>query len=157
MDYMLKSGVILDHFPVHLPERDKVVQSWLEYRWRLSYGMIFTGFLENMQPLNFIRDYYGEKFAFYFAWLIHYTGQLIPIAILGLGFGIAMIMDAIEEDRDWDKLLAHPLSIIYGIIIMLWITIFHESWKRKQNYIGNEWLVRGFQDVTTERNDFSHE
>ena len=55
-----------------------------------------------------------------------------------------MIMDAIEEGRDWDKLLAHPLSIIYGIIIMLWITIFHESWKRKQNYIGNEWLVRGF-------------
>ena len=37
---------------------------------------------------------------------------------------------------------------------MIWATLFHESWKRKQNLIGNEWLVRNFQDVTTERSDF---
>ena len=45
-----------------------------------------------MQPLNFIKDYYGEKFGFYFAWLIHYTGWLIPVAVIGLIFGIAMIV-----------------------------------------------------------------
>jgi len=27
---------------------------------------------------------------------------------------------------------------------MIWVTLFHESWKRKEAYIGNEWLVRGF-------------
>ena len=54
-------------------------------------------------------------------------------------------------------MLASPLSILYGIIIMLWITFFHESWKRKQNAIGNEWLVRDFQDVTTELDDFRAE
>ena len=30
--------------------------------------------LDNMQPLNVIKDYYGEQMGFYFAWLIHYTG-----------------------------------------------------------------------------------
>jgi len=50
--------------------------------------------------------------------------------------------------------LTSPISILYGICIMIWITLFHESWKRKQNYIGNEWLVRDFQDATTERNEF---
>ena len=110
-----------------------------------------------MQPLNFIKDYYGEKFGFYFAWLIHYTGQLIPIAVIGLGFSIAMVLNNLKEERDWDQLLSGNLSIIYGIIIMIWVTLFNESWKRKQNYIGNEWLVRNFQDVTTERVDFRHE
>ena len=40
---------------------------------------------------------------------------------------------------------------------MIWATLFHESWKRKQNLIGNEWLVREFQCVTTERPDFRFE
>ena len=129
----------------------------MEYRWRLSYGMILQGFLNNLQPLNFIRDYYGEKFGFYFAWLIHYTGWLIPVAIVGTCFGIAMLVEFFEEDKKEKGYLASPLSILYGIIIMIWITLFNESWKRKQNYIGNEWLVREYQDVTLERINFKHE
>jgi len=131
MDYMRKSGVILDHFPVHMPERELIINSWNEYRWRLAFGMIFKGFLANMQPLNFIKDYFGEKFGFYFAWLIHYTGQLIPIAIIGIVFGIAMIVEGVNDEIELDHFLANPLSIIYGLIIMIWITLFNESWKRK--------------------------
>jgi hypothetical protein len=88
---MMKSGVIIDHFNVHMPEREMIYKSWLDYRWRLSAGMVTSGFLKNMQPLNFIKDYYGEKFGFYFAWLIHYTGWLIPVAFIGLVFGIIII------------------------------------------------------------------
>ena len=144
IDYLVKSGVILNHFPVHLPERKLIYESWLEYRWRLSSGMLLTGFLKNMQPLNFIKDYYGEKFGFYFAWLIHYTGWLIPVAIIGFIFGTIMVIQSIDEGKGYSQLLSSPISILYGIVIMIWITLFHESWKRKQNYIGNEWLVRDF-------------
>ena len=154
LDYLSKSGVITDHFPVHLPERDMIEKSWNEYRWRLSFGMVTTGFLQNMQPLNFIKDYYGEKFGFYFAWLIHYTGWLIPMAFVGVVIGIGILIDGAEEGRDPDRWLASPIIILYGVILMLWVTFFHESWKRKQNYIGNEWLVRNFQDATTEIQDF---
>jgi len=96
IDYLKKSGVIKDHFPIHMPERAEVEKSWKEYKWRLTRGMIWTGFLENMQPLNFIRDYYGEKFGFYFAWLIHYTGWLISVAIIGFVLGVAMIIETVD-------------------------------------------------------------
>lgn len=131
MDYMQKSHVILDHFPVHMPERELIVASWNNYRWRLAVGMIFRGFLKNMQPLNFIKDYFGEKFGFYFAWLIHYTGWLIPVAIIGVAFGIAMVVDGNKKGIEADHYLANPLNIIYALIIMIWITLFVESWKRK--------------------------
>jgi len=36
------------------------------------------------QPLDHIRDYFGEKIAIYFAWLGFYTGWLLPAAIIGL-------------------------------------------------------------------------
>ena len=97
LDYLVKSHVITNHFPVHLPERNLISVSWEEYKWRLSRGMLFTGFLKNMQPLNFIKDYYGEKFGFYFAWLIHYTGWLIPVAFIGVIFGIIMIVQASQD------------------------------------------------------------
>ena len=40
---------------------------------------------------------------------------------------------------------------------MIWTTVLHESWKRKENYIANEWLVRGFEDSTTELQDYEYE
>ena len=89
-DYLTASGVIKDHFPLHMPERKRIYPSWHEYRWRLSAGMLARGFLNNMQPLNFIKDYSGEKMGFYFAWLIHYTGWLIPPMIFGLVITLVM-------------------------------------------------------------------
>ena len=144
MDYMKKSGVILDSFPVHMPERDLIYDSWMDYRWRLAFGMIYKGFLNNMQPLNFIKDYYGEKFGFYFAWLIHYTGWLIPVSIIGIICGSASIIEALDDERDAERYLFSSISIIYAFCIMIWITLFHESWKRKQNYIASAWLVKDF-------------
>ena len=105
MDYMRSSGVIVNDFTIHMPERDMILNSWNEYRWRLSAGMVFTGFLKNMQPINFIKDYYGEKMGFYFAWLIHYTGWLIPVALIGLAFGIAMVVKGIQDDKEADHYL----------------------------------------------------
>lgn len=95
IEYLQKSGVILHHFPVHMPERELIYPSWLDYRWRLSAGMISGSFVKNMQPINLIKNYYGEKFGFYFAWLVHYTGWLIPAAIVGTVFGIYMIVEAV--------------------------------------------------------------
>ena len=37
------------------------------------------------QPLDHIRDYFGEKIAIYFAWLGFYTGWLLPASLVGLG------------------------------------------------------------------------
>ncbi|XP_077965632.1 anoctamin-7-like [Styela clava] len=36
------------------------------------------------QPMDHIRDYFGEKIGIYFAWLGFYTSWLLPVAILGL-------------------------------------------------------------------------
>ncbi|CAL9684906.1 unnamed protein product [Knipowitschia caucasica] len=36
------------------------------------------------QPLDHIREYFGEKIALYFAWLGFYTGWLLPAAVMGL-------------------------------------------------------------------------
>ncbi|NXC72478.1 ANO7 protein, partial [Anhinga anhinga] len=43
------------------------------------------------QPLDHVRKYFGEKVAFYFAWLGFYTGWLLPAAVVGTVVFIAGI------------------------------------------------------------------
>ncbi|KAJ8314467.1 hypothetical protein KUTeg_006617 [Tegillarca granosa] len=50
-----------------------------------------------MQPLNYIRQYYGEKIGLYFVWLGFYTQMLIPASIVGLIvfiYGCAIMNDS---------------------------------------------------------------
>ena len=39
---------------------------------------------DNSDFIDMIADYYGESFAFYLVWLIHYTHWLIYPAVFGL-------------------------------------------------------------------------
>jgi len=98
--YLVKSKVILEHFPVHSheAERSKIITSWNQYGTRLSLGFLTGKFAENMQPLNFIKDYYGAKFGFYFAWLVHYTGMLLLPSIVGLAIFVIQIVKMVEKE-----------------------------------------------------------
>jgi hypothetical protein len=49
-----------------------------------------------VQPLDYIRVYFGEKIGLYFAWLGYYTYMLIPASVLGLAvfiYGLISIND----------------------------------------------------------------
>lgn len=158
LDYLHKAGAVSDHFNVHTAERDRIAISWKEHRFKLMWGMLTGNYMNEMQPINFIKEYYGEKFGFYFAWLTHYTAWLIPLGLTGLAFGIAIIITQYEEfGAETKHIMASPLVVLYGIIVMLWITLMHESWKRKENSIANAWLVRNFEDATTEMPEYKCE
>lgn len=162
--YLVKSKVIIEHFPVHSreEERMKINTSWDQYGTRLSWGFLTGNYEENMQPLNFIKDYYGAKFGFYFAWLVHYTGMLLMPSIVGLViFGIQIYhMFTTDETQSgetrvsWLEAFNTPLNAFYAIFVVLWTTYFVESWKRKENKIGDMWLMRDYVDPTTEREEF---
>lgn len=99
LDYISRERVVLDHFHLHNRDRERILVSWHKYKWRLAFGFISGKFLENLQPLNFIKDYYGEKYGFYFAWLIHYTGQLILPSIVGIGIFIYQLVHVNDDGK----------------------------------------------------------
>lgn len=89
---LLHKGVFQDAFPLHdgpklknknIPPMNK--RQTLQKHWA-SFGCSFEP-----QPIDEIKEYFGEKIALYFAWLGFYTAFLLPVAILGVvvfGYGV---------------------------------------------------------------------
>ena len=103
---LLYKGVYTDAFPLHedLPtttnenvpknERQHLNESWASFRQWYKY-----------QPLNKIKDYFGTRVAFYFAWLGMYNFMLVIAALVGLwcfvaGLGTMVTFIPVKEICD---------------------------------------------------------
>ncbi|XP_032894605.1 anoctamin-1 isoform X5 [Amblyraja radiata] len=80
---LLASGVYMAAYPLHdghyRGEATEPNDRKLLYQQWASYGIFYK-----YQPLDLVRKYFGEKIAFYFAWLGVYTQMLIPASTIGI-------------------------------------------------------------------------
>ncbi|CAL8079900.1 unnamed protein product [Calicophoron daubneyi] len=76
--YLLHEGpyeVTKEHLRHPETMNERQVLYWYWARWGCWY---------RYQPLDHIRQYYGEKIGFYFAWMGLYTAWLLPAAVVGI-------------------------------------------------------------------------
>ena len=69
---LTKQKIIVEHYPLHQRNMQSIIDSFNGSKWKLMVSFWTNGFYENFESMNFIKAYYGEKFAFEFAFLIHY-------------------------------------------------------------------------------------
>ncbi|KAF4525071.1 hypothetical protein B566_EDAN001985 [Ephemera danica] len=142
--YEIKKGMrrasMLD--PSKLNARQVLYEYWA--RWGKWY---------KYQPLDHIREYFGEKIAIYFAWLGFYTGWLLPAALVGLlvflygVFTIHLNQPALEVCESRGQFIMCPLCD-ENIGCKFWdLTVtFLEYWKRKSASLSHHWDCMGFQE-----------
>ncbi|XP_063320120.1 anoctamin-7 isoform X1 [Pelmatolapia mariae] len=87
VDRLLNEGAYTAAFPLHegpfqLPKHE-VRPDELNQRQVLYYYWARWCKWYKYQPLDHIREYFGEKIALYFAWLGFYTAWLLPAAVVG--------------------------------------------------------------------------
>lgn len=117
-------------FPLHDHAFNK---NWIK-EWSTKYSL-------DDNDLNQIRDRFGEKVAFYFAFLQSYSTFLVfPAA-----FGFAA----------W--LLLGQFSWFYAIVNSLWSVAFFEYWKVKEVDLAIQWGVRGASKIQLPRPQFQYE
>ncbi|XP_061773229.1 anoctamin-5 isoform X4 [Nerophis ophidion] len=100
---LLNNGTYNGAFPLHdcrywTRSKDPNCQS--ERFTLYKHWATFSSFFKE-QPLDLIRDYYGEKIGIYFAWLGFYTEMLFFAAIVGtlcFLYGFTTF-----EDNEWSK------------------------------------------------------
>ena len=168
MELFEKRKIILDRFPLHekMEIRQAVNKAWDKNKWKIMGGFHTSNWLAYLQPFNFVADYYGEKYGFYFVWLIHYTSMLVIPALIGLAFFILQmhgLFGLYQKEKELPVAKRSSITTlvfremddgynqIYCLIIIVWSTLLVESWKRKQSAISDAWLMRDFYDKTLER------
>ncbi|KAM7410947.1 hypothetical protein PAMA_021082 [Pampus argenteus] len=87
VDRLVNEGAYTAAFPLHegpfqLPKYE-IRPDELNQRQVLHYYWARWCKWYKYQPLDHIREYFGEKIALYFAWLGFYTAWLLPAAVVG--------------------------------------------------------------------------
>ncbi|KAL8832243.1 MAG: hypothetical protein Q9170_004964 [Blastenia crenularia] len=94
-----------------------------------------------VEDLDQIRDRFGEKIAYYFA----FTQSYFSFLIFPAAFGFAA----------W--VILGYFSPVYAIVNGLWCVTFVEYWKRQEIDLGVRWGVKGVAAIQQKRRDFKHE
>ncbi|KAJ5691884.1 hypothetical protein N7462_001307 [Penicillium macrosclerotiorum] len=90
------------------------------------------------QDLDAIRALFGEKVAFYYAFIHCYSLFLIVPATLGI--------------VGW--LYLGPYSIIYGSALCIWCVVFVEYWKIRESDLSLRWGVKGVGRLKVNRTQY---
>jgi anoctamin-10/anoctamin-7 len=131
-----KHKCIMGLFPFH--EKEEL------YELQLSWFNFCS--MPNSQPFDDIKDYMGEKIGLYFVWLAHYTTFVLFAAV----FGFAAWINVAANGNDPDA----QVVPYFSVFMALWVTVYLESWKRKENEIAMQWGMTGFEETEQTRPQF---
>ncbi|KAM4738032.1 anoctamin-7 [Anableps anableps] len=101
VDRLVTEGVYTAAYPLHegpfKVQNDKIHPDEFNQRQVLFYYWSRWNKWYKYQPLDHIREYFGEKIAIYFAWLGCYTTWLLPAAIMGT---LVFVSGVMSMDRN---------------------------------------------------------
>eukprot|EP01035_Chromulina_nebulosa_P022758 gene22758-29465_t len=133
--YLLKAPRKEGFYPLHNQSKAKVLLKKCLDRSNMPWR----------QPIEEIRDYYGEKIALYNLFLGHYTKYLIGPSIIGLVFQLVV----------WGTLdFSHPVLPFFGVVISVWSILMLEGWKRKEAMNACRWGMTDFESSELDRPEF---
>uniref|UniRef100_A0A672LKJ6 Anoctamin n=1 Tax=Sinocyclocheilus grahami TaxID=75366 RepID=A0A672LKJ6_SINGR len=161
---LLNEGAFTGAFPLHegpfeLPSCD-IQPDQLNKRQVLYH--YWSNWLKwyKYQPLDHIREYFGEKIALYFAWLGFYTAWLLPAALVGtcvfvlvkkktetLGNIVLPACSCLFSTLlKVGYLFDHPGTVFFSVFMSLWAVTFLEYWKRKNATLAHHWDCMDFHE-----------
>eukprot|EP00698_Gefionella_okellyi_P025917 TRINITY_DN9691_c0_g2_i1.p1 TRINITY_DN9691_c0_g2~~TRINITY_DN9691_c0_g2_i1.p1 ORF type:complete len:1870 (-),score=435.08 TRINITY_DN9691_c0_g2_i1:22-5631(-) len=122
------TSIINGFFPMHVPDERRALRQQL-VRFHAD------------ATLNDIRNYYGEKIAIYFAWVLFYTKWLFLPAIVGTALWLFQEF----------TVLTNPAVPFYNLLMATWATLFLEFWKRRNAELALLWGTRGAEEEEGQR------
>lgn len=130
-----RDEAIVDAFPVHDPSSVALLSRvWV----RASLCSL------TQLPLDDVQAYFGAEVGMYFAFLANYTRWLVVPALGGTAVAISQLFSRYDS-------IAVPA---FCVLLMLWVTVWLEHWKRAVNFYSYQWGLVELRDPDEERVEF---
>ena len=92
------------------------------------------------QPIDEIRDYFGDETALYFAWLGVYTRSLGLQSIFGVvTMSYGYITTAMTDEGATIDPNRNDLTMPYSVSVAIWSVMFLQQWQRRENELRFLW------------------
>lgn len=100
-------------------------------------------------PLHKVRSYFGEKIAFYFAFISYFSKILSFPSLIGV---VVFILQRLYHPESSIIIVINLLFCIYASV---WATVFVEFWKRKENCLAIRWGQTDYKEDEVSRPQFT--
>ncbi|VDL86524.1 unnamed protein product [Nippostrongylus brasiliensis] len=132
--------------------RKKLGDLWTRKEWN---ALRFARF----QPLNTIREYFGEQIAFYFAWQGTFLTVLWPATIFGLVVFVFGLQKRLAQFftmvSSWFmKSFDNELNAFFAAFMSVWGTLFYQIWRRNNAVLAYEWDCEDVNVVEPDRPEY---
>lgn len=142
-----------------LATRETLLQDWTRsaFSWLLFFPAI-PGVLKEKLPVNNIKDYLGERIAFFYAWQFQLNRMLQFIVWPGIVVIVYGAVKAVDAGADTgavlNQMFDNELTPLFTVLVGLWSTTVLESWKRKQARLAHRWDVTEYEREEVVRAQF---
>jgi hypothetical protein len=128
LDAAKEARLILDWYPSHESAKlDRLFDVWGDWR---------TLWMAYAQPLPWIRDYFGSRVAFQFAWNGLYMRGLLALIPAALVFELVNMKWFLKPG------FRHVMPVFGpALVIILWSTVVQEVWRKEQHFFTTFWSL----------------
>lgn len=141
LNSMKDSKLLLHHYCLH----DKAKLSYFKSEWGRLGALVKT------QPIDEIAKYFGEKVAFYFAWMKTYNSFMLYAGVIGLAI---FILDLVVEQNPYEVSSIQILTVCFAVFMSLWASMFDQKWVQRESELSWKYGTTHFHKVEEQRGEF---
>jgi hypothetical protein len=144
LDVAVRKKLIVGWFPAHTKDGlVKLNRDWANYGLMLDFSFI--------QPLSLIREYFGSRIAFMFAWNGCYCKMLLALVPVSMVFELANLLAMWYGKNNW----WNRRSLFgYAIVLAVWTRLASNQWSREQKFLSTFWELRAVKKDAAKNPEF---
>jgi hypothetical protein len=137
-------GLIVMWYAAHDPGELAILRAiWANWGNMTDFSFV--------QPVSLLKEYFGARIAFLFAWNGVYCKAMLPICVISMIQVVVVIIGKLSGHQ-----LVHQRQVVgFSIVLTVWSRLAANLWEREQHFLMELWGLGSFDEEGIIRPQFN--